>query len=52
MKTIMKWLLPVGAFLAGVMFSDSVKPTLKGIPLIGGLFGKPVDSTDTTTNPK
>lgn len=37
---LMKLLIPVVAFLAGVMFGDTVKPMLSKIPILGGLLNK------------
>jgi hypothetical protein len=34
-----KFILPLVAFLVGVMAADKVKPMLGKLPLVGGLFG-------------
>ena len=39
MKGMKSWLMYVVTFLAGVMLSNTVKPMLSKVPLIGGMLG-------------
>lgn len=34
-----KYLIWAGVFIAGVFLSDTIKPMLAGLPVIGSLFG-------------
>ncbi|WP_306643767.1 hypothetical protein [Sanyastnella coralliicola] len=38
-KKSRKWLMPVVLFIAGVMFSEQLKPMLSKIPMLGNLMG-------------